>query len=77
MISKLGWVIAAVLLTIINLATLAANLSIKARADVAGMDASELENDPDFSGAVNDIARDTAKRVIEDCHVVDGGNISC
>lgn len=65
------------MLTLVNLGTLAANLSVRAHADVAGMDASDLEQDSDFRAAVDDVAEDTAKRVIEDCHVVTGGNIAC
>jgi hypothetical protein len=72
MTSKLSWAIGAVIFTLINLATLASNLSITARAEVAGKSADELERDDDFRQAVRYIAR----HVIEDCKV-DGDHIKC
>lgn len=77
MTSKFVWTIGAVLLTLVNLGVLAANLSIVARADVAGMNYQDLEQDQDFQTAVDDIAQETAKRVIQDCHVMGGFNIFC
>jgi hypothetical protein len=68
MTARLAWVIGAAVLTLINLGTLAANLSIKARAEVAGVDYSDLKSDSDFRRAVEDI--------VEDCHA-DSGDISC
>lgn len=72
MTSKFAWAIAAALLTLVNLATLAANVSIKAHAEVAGMDSTDLEQDDDFQTAVRHVLRD----VIEDCRV-DDGEIKC
>jgi hypothetical protein len=77
MACKVTWIVGATILTLVNLRTLAMNLSIKARAEVAGVDARQLENDQDFYAAVEDIAATAAKRVVEECHVVDNGNISC
>ena len=54
--------------TALNLFILGANISLKVRAEVAGMDSSELRSDSDFRRAV--------KRIVEDCHVV-GTDISC
>jgi hypothetical protein len=62
------WLIGLTLLTAINLITLATNLSIKARAAVAGMDSSDLRSDSDFRRAVENI--------VEDCKV-DGEDIKC
>lgn len=45
------------------------NLLAKAYAKVAGMDASDLENDSDF--------RDAVEEIIEDCEVEDDGDIDC
>lgn len=72
MTAKFAWAIAAAFLTLINLATLAANLSIKAHAEVAGMDSTDLEQDDDFRTAVRHVAR----HLIEDCKV-DDDEIRC
>jgi hypothetical protein len=58
----------ATLFTAINLAVLAANWSITARAEVAGMDYRDLIRDRDFRRAVESI--------VEDCKV-DHEDISC
>jgi hypothetical protein len=58
----------ALVLTALNLGALALNLSISARATVAGMTARELARDRDFRQAV--------ENVVEDCSVTDQ-QISC
>jgi hypothetical protein len=68
MSSRSMWLIGMTLLAAINLIALATNLSIKARADVAGMDSSDLRGDSDFRHAVQSI--------VEDCKV-DGEDIKC
>ncbi len=59
---------AALLLTGFNIGILALNLSIQARAEVAGMSWRELARDRDFRRAVEDI--------VSSC-TVSSGDISC
>ena len=56
-------------LTLVNLVTLAANLSVTATAAVAGMGYAELYRDCDFARAV--------ERVVEGCRAESSGSISC
>lgn len=58
----------AVALTALNIATLAINISVQARADVAGMDHRDLARDRDFRRAV--------EKVVSDC-TVSGPSIIC
>jgi hypothetical protein len=60
--------IAGAVLTVINLIATAVNLSIPARADVAGMDKMAIYHDRDFRYAV--------EYVVESCKV-DGERIKC
>lgn len=69
MASKAAWIIGEAVLTLINLGTLAANLSVKAHATVAGMDSNDLYRDMDFRHAVEDI-------VEADCKI-NGDQIKC
>jgi hypothetical protein len=56
------------ILTLLNLATLAINVSIQAKAEIAGMSWRELYRDRDFRWAVG--------AVVEDCTISDT-SISC
>ena len=60
--------LAAIALTALNLGILAVNVSIQAKAEVAGMGWRELSRDRDFKRAVEDI--------VESC-TVDDGSLSC
>lgn len=61
MASKSAWVIGAAVLTLINLGTLAANLSVKAHATVASMDSDDLYRDMDFRNAVGSVVEADCK----------------
>jgi hypothetical protein len=68
MSAKISLVIAVSVLTILNIGILAINLSVRAKADVAGMDWRALAHDRDFKKAVQNI--------VDSC-TVDGESISC
>jgi|HubBroStandDraft_1064217.scaffolds.fasta_scaffold122212_2 hypothetical protein len=66
--AKVSVIFAVSVLTIFNIAVLALNLSIRAKADVAGMDWRGLSRDGDFKKAV--------QTIVGNC-TVDGRNIIC
>jgi len=66
--AKVNLIIAASAITLFNFGILALNLSVRAKADVAGMDWRDLSRDRDFKKAVQNI--------VGNC-TVDGSNLSC
>jgi hypothetical protein len=69
MASKHGSVLIGIaLFTVLNLVLLAVNLSMQAKAEVAGMNKSQLYRDRDFRGAV--------EYIVESC-TVSRDSISC
>jgi hypothetical protein len=66
--TTISLIITASAITILNIGLLALNLSVRAKADVAGLDWRELSRDRDFKKAVQNI--------VGSC-TVDGEGISC